>query len=374
MHNPEHQNKISNHSSIKNVGTILKVNRQNFAHEKKRVFELDLVRGLAAIIVVIFHTPQFFGGFSIPHGYLAVDLFFMLSGWVMTHSYRLRILEGMSFRSFCIARFARLYPLYILSLLIALTYQSFVLLKGHSGDIKIACLVPNLIMVPCIGGGAIFPFDTPAWSIFWEIFANIFWFALLHIAVRREVVIYLISIVISISIIYNQNAWLGGFDSSNFIDGSIRALMGFYCGCLIYDFWESKKARYVIFATIITSTAFFIINLTNGIFDKTLGIDLLIVFTVAPLIILICSHYKFGIHEKSLGAWIGDISYSIYLLHLPLSYFFQSTIKRIGYTIPSNITIGVVFLLIIMLIGATVYKFFEIPSRRLLVSKLSSGL
>lgn len=90
--------------------------------EKNRIYELDMLRGVAALIVAIFHTPHLFSGLAIPHGYLAVDVFFILSGYVMTHSYRSKILNGMSFRTFFVIRWARLYPLYLFSLIVAIAY------------------------------------------------------------------------------------------------------------------------------------------------------------------------------------------------------------------------------------------------------------
>ena len=63
------------------------------------------------MFVMIYHLPVIFG-FNIPHAYLAVDLFFMLSGWVMAYSYEERIGQGLAFKQFALQRLARLYPLY----------------------------------------------------------------------------------------------------------------------------------------------------------------------------------------------------------------------------------------------------------------------
>ena len=79
-----------------------------------RVFHtLDALRGIAAIGVVVFHMSKLFTPIATPGGYLAVDLFFMMSGVVLSHAYEPRFRAGMGTLDFMRARLIRLYPLYL---------------------------------------------------------------------------------------------------------------------------------------------------------------------------------------------------------------------------------------------------------------------
>lgn len=82
---------------------------------------LGALRGVAAIGVVIFHFQHFFPPDSVPGGYLAVDLFFIMSGVVLSHAYEPRFQNGMGAREFMRARLIRLYPLYFLGFIAGTT-------------------------------------------------------------------------------------------------------------------------------------------------------------------------------------------------------------------------------------------------------------
>jgi peptidoglycan/LPS O-acetylase OafA/YrhL len=81
---------------------------------------LDALRGIAALVVVQFHLHELFGRLIFPHGYLAVDFFFMLSGFVLRFAYQQRLDTGWSLSRFLRVRLIRLYPLYLLGLLLGL--------------------------------------------------------------------------------------------------------------------------------------------------------------------------------------------------------------------------------------------------------------
>lgn len=131
-----------------------------------RVISLDGIRGVAAMFVMIYHLPVIFG-FNIPHAYLAVDLFFMLSGWVMAYSYEERIGQGLAFKQFALQRLARLYPLYGVALALGFSFALVKYLFGTPTAATLICLLPNSVMLPCMSEDPEnFPLNRPAWSIF----------------------------------------------------------------------------------------------------------------------------------------------------------------------------------------------------------------
>jgi len=96
------------------VGRIMNTNPQAItsANSVNRFEMLDLLRGIAALAVLIYHSAHFLGGQLLPGGYLAVDLFFMLSGFVIAHNYDSKIAAGMTLREFMLVRGIRLFPCY----------------------------------------------------------------------------------------------------------------------------------------------------------------------------------------------------------------------------------------------------------------------
>ena len=88
----------------------------------KKVFRLlDGLRGIAALVVVLLHIPQFIKDDTFPEGYLAVDLFFVISGVVIRQAYEHRLESELSVWRFAWLRIVRLYPLYMLGAMISFT-------------------------------------------------------------------------------------------------------------------------------------------------------------------------------------------------------------------------------------------------------------
>src|SRR5664279_3535433 len=88
----------------------------------RRSFQtLDGLRGVGAFLVVMRHVPDFFGPIRVPESYLAVDLFYLVSGFVVAHAYADRLKAGGFFWTFVKTRIIRLYPLYVFGLLLGVT-------------------------------------------------------------------------------------------------------------------------------------------------------------------------------------------------------------------------------------------------------------
>ncbi|MDE2413040.1 MAG: acyltransferase, partial [Sphingomonadales bacterium] len=155
-----------------------------------RLHGLDAIRGVAALVVFIFHVDA---GFQFPilfrKGYLAVDLFFMLSGYVLARTYEGRLREGMSAAQLLALRYRRLWPPMVIGCLCGLP-----LLAIDAGDWRTfgVVAVANFALLPMpLVGLAIMPLNPPGWSIYFELVANLFHRTLL--GERRLVVALVIS-------------------------------------------------------------------------------------------------------------------------------------------------------------------------------------
>ena len=146
---------------------------------------LDFFRGIAAIIVVIFHFHTPLGVPRFDSGFLAVDLFFVLSGIVLGIRYTASIENGMTFRHFSWQRIRRLYPMAVITAificilnLLDMPEGKFIITSGSWGP-----ALSTLFVVPYparFGLFGPFPADAPMWSLWAELISNIFWFIALR--------------------------------------------------------------------------------------------------------------------------------------------------------------------------------------------------
>jgi peptidoglycan/LPS O-acetylase OafA/YrhL len=105
---------------------------------------LDGIRGLAAILVVIFHAEQFFGARPFPKSYLAVDVFFLLSGAVVANAYEHRLQSDMSLARFTWLRIVRIYPLYLLGTVLGVVA---VIVAGSKLDASLPLLLGGAVLL-----------------------------------------------------------------------------------------------------------------------------------------------------------------------------------------------------------------------------------
>ena len=148
----------------------------------KHVFEtMNGLRGFAALVVVGFHW-SLRDPLNLENGFLAVDLFFVLSGFVIAHSYEERLEIGLPLRDFFIIRLVRLYPLYLFGTLFSILVVAISFLtKGRiiETNVNLFNAIPwALLMLPTPPQNAewsqasLYPLNIPAWSLLFEILIN----------------------------------------------------------------------------------------------------------------------------------------------------------------------------------------------------------
>lgn len=343
----------------------------------KQHFEiLDGLRGIAALAVVIFHFMEWVFTDSsknfIGHGFLAVDFFFCLSGFVIGYAYDDRI-RKMGVAEFFRLRLIRLHPLVVLGSVLGLLcffldpFASPIVYSAGKLALMFVCSL-FLIPLPLMEERAfnLFAFNAPSWSLFWEYVANIFYAFVLYKVGRRSLAVLTILAAAGICIVsYRAGNLLGGWSKDNFLDGGARVAYSFLAGLFIYrSNWIIKNRLGFTGLAILLFLAF----IMPGSKWNWLTEPLVVLFYF-PLLVSLGAGSYLSTQYKSICRFSGNISYPLYMTHYAAIWIFGNyyTIgKPPAGELPYIIIPGVIFLVIIAYL---VMVFYDIPVRRYLVKK-----
>ncbi|MCV2349264.1 acyltransferase family protein [Paucibacter sp. Y2R2-4] len=335
-----------------------------------RIVSLDGCRGLAAIVVVVFHLPWLFG-LGVPHGYLAVDFFFILSGWVLALAYEQKILGGLSFKKFIVVRLARLYPLYLIALLLG---ALALLLKQAAGEKQpaLTCVFQNMALAPCWAMKEAFPINSPSWSIFSEIFVNIVWFFVVSFGLtrfRHKLAVNFCLIVLMWVFVGSIGRYLYGFQSETIYEGFIRAMAGFSSGVVLYSARGDRRlVWYFSFMALLILAG---LSWLGNLVQSAILIDVFFVVFLFPTLLWLMAGMEL---QSRFFEWLGDISFSVYLLHVPLSVWSQPILKRlIALGDFGQLTAVLLYLVVLFGVSALFFSKFELPARSYFLARFSGA-
>jgi peptidoglycan/LPS O-acetylase OafA/YrhL len=216
------------------------------------------MRGVAAIFVVKFHALSMLGNQLNQEDYLAVDLFFCLSGFVLAHAYEKKLENGMSVHQFMVIRLIRLYPLYILGTAIGLLFEAHHLAFHANTSSNFASLlreaIPSAFMLPATAGSdmnMLYPLNPPAWSLFFELLVNIFFAVLVIRNAASNKCLLAIAAVSAVALValsigpQPQPVWPFplnyGWRWGIFLGGIPRVTYSFFMGVLLSRLWRSRN-------------------------------------------------------------------------------------------------------------------------------------
>jgi peptidoglycan/LPS O-acetylase OafA/YrhL len=285
---------------------------------QRRLVGLDGMRGMAALIVVLHHVCPFMHIMLFSRGYLAVDFFFMLSGYVLSRTYDERLRSGLTPAKFIRIRLRRLYPIMALGILAGAALAA----QNMAPSILVVRLVAQLLFIPILVGGLpLFPLDGVQWSLALELIAN-----LLHAMFLKSLRWRGLATVAALSLVllgwaaFHYGSLGLGDTASNLIGGPPRLLFSYVVGCLLYRLVRKGvfgRLRFHPSLLALLPTALILAGFASAIWAGWL-VDLITVAVIMPPIILI------GAHVETSGIWSriarqgGLLSYPLYALHIPL--------------------------------------------------------
>ncbi len=289
-----------------------------------KVYEtLDGLRGAAAAVVVLFHAHVLFDRQIAPGGYLAVDLFFLLSGFVISHAYEARLSGGLGWIGFMRLRLIRLYPLYLLGLGLGVL-RFITLVAAHRPPVNIPLsatpivVALNAVMLPSpvVETIALFPFNLPAWSLFFELLASAAYGAGLYRARGRGLVVLCLACAALLALLTLSAGRVSlGAQHGEWLHALARAFFSFCAGMLIFRNRERIGWRSPPLLIVGVATVLLLAPVPHG---WRAIYDLALLFAVFPLIVtLACASAAQG-RTAALFAFGADISYPLYAIHYPV--------------------------------------------------------
>lgn len=357
---------------------------------------LDGLRGVAALLVVWYHV---FEGFQfagnkpvidfINHGYLAVDFFFILSGFVVGYAYDSRWGKTLTLGGFFRRRLIRLQPMVIMGSVIGAA--SFLISGMERWDgthatlwLTFLAFVCGCLMLPALpgmprevrGNGEMFPLNGPCWSLFFEYVGNIVYALFIRRLSTR--LLALLSFALCCALAWFAATDQSGYgsigvgwtvDRTNILGGSLRMLCPFTMGLLLSRifkpihhvrgaFWTSAALLLIIFhVPYIYSDG--VLSL-NGVFEAVC------IIAVFPLVVWYAASGKTtDIASTHICRFLGDISYPLYIVHYPLMYaFYMWLIKTRQYTLHETWPAALAAVTASIILAWLCLKLYDMPVRK----------
>ncbi len=366
---------------------------------------LDGLRGVAALAVLWYHVNEGFAfaeatngagdGIirSFNHGYLAVDFFFLLSGFVIAYAYDDRWNQGLTIGNFIKRRLIRLHPMLIVGAIIgAVTFliQGGVTWSGESVSLAqvLLCLGLTFLFVPATPGGSyevrgngeLFPLNGPYWSLFFEYIGNLLYGLLLRRLSTKVLAVFVALLGITFFWFATFNISEYGsigvgwtLDTVNFCGGLLRMLFPFTLGMLLSRTFKPRPVRGAFWLCSILLVALFAVPYIeamqplcmNGVFEMTC---IMLIFPAIVLLAASCT--SVGAGTNRIATFLGELSYPLYTVHYPLMYlFYAGLIANEQYNFASAPWQSLCVMGGSILLAIVLMKCYDMPVRKWLTKK-----
>lgn len=322
-----------------------------FADTKPHYELLDGLRGVAALLVVWYHVFEGFATSPLDqrfnHGYLAVDFFFILSGFVIGYAYDDRWKTTMTVKNFFKRRLIRLHPMVVLGAVLgAITYCIQGCEKWDGTQVSLSAVLLavllNLFLIPAVpgtgpevrGNGEMYPLNGPSWSLFFEYIGNILYALFIRrLSVKAlTVLVGLAAIALASFALFNFSGYghLGvGWTlmDYNLIGGFLRMLFSFSIGLLMSRVFKPVYIRGAFWICALAMAGLLSVPHLGGMESLWMNglYDSLCTIVFFPILVYLGASGKTTDKSSSkICEFLGKISYPLYIVHYPFMYLFYA--------------------------------------------------
>lgn len=374
-----------------------------FSDTKPHYELLDGLRGIAALLVLIYHI---FEGFAfaeatdgvgsglvttLNHGHIAVDFFFILSGFVISYAYDDRW-DRMTPGNFFKRRLIRLHPMLIMGAVIGA--MAFLAVGCERWDGTVAptswvmiALLLTMFMIPAVpgvpyevrGNGEMFPLNGPGWSLFFEYIGNICY----ALFMRRMSTKVLASFTVVLGLVHG---WffigdISGYDmigvgwtidEVNFWGGFIRMLFPFSMGMLLARTFRPRKIKGAFWICTLALTVLFAVPYipSEGGISLNSLYEYVCISCIFPSLVWLGACGTASGATSRISNFLGELSYPLYIVHYPIMYIFYAwLIKNDIYTLGGCLPAALLVIGTSILLAYLCLKLYDIPVRRWLTQK-----
>lgn len=379
------------------------ISSANFADTKPHYELLDGLRGVAAILVLFYHI---FEGFAfaegvdgagdgiirtLNHGHIAVDFFFILSGFVISYAYDDRW-GKMSLGGFFKRRLIRLHPMLVMGAVVGTITFLVAGREQWSGETTpvgwvMTAMLLTMFMIPAVpgahyevrGNGEMFPLNGPGWSLFFEYIGNI----LYALFIRRLPTRMLALLAVLLGVVhcwffvgdvsgYDMVGVGWAIDDHNFWGGLVRMMFPFTVGMLLARTFRPRKVKGAFWICSIALVAIFAmpyIKPGHGISLNSLY-EVVCIALIFPLLVWLGACGSASGRTGKLNRLLGDLSYPLYIVHYPIMYLFYAwLIENNVYTLQECWGMALLVVSSSILLALLCLKLYDEPVRRWLARK-----
>lgn len=376
----------------------------NFADTKPHYELLDGLRGVAAILVLFYHI---FEGFSfaevtngagdgiirtLNHGHIAVDFFFILSGFVISYAYDDRW-NKMNTWQFFKRRLIRLHPMLIMGAIIGCLAFASVGFERWDGSTAptgwvMTALLLTMFMIPAVpglpyevrGNGEMFPLNGPGWSLFFEYIGNILYALFMRRMSTRILTTFTILLGIAHAWFFIGN--VSGYDmigvgwtidEVNFWGGLVRMLFPFSMGMLIARTFKPRKVKGAFWICSVTLIVLFSVPYiaSSGAISLNSLYEFICIAFIFPMLVWLGACGTASGTTGKMNRVLGELSYPLYIVHYPIMYIFYAwLIKNNIYTLDNCLGVSALVIVSSIALAFLCLKLYDEPVRRWLTRKL----
>lgn len=301
-----------------------------FKPTKRHFLALDGLRGVAAISVVVFHFMEMaiynYTKLWIGHGWLAVDFFFCLSGFVIGYAYDDRVRE-MGLWNFLKVRLIRLHPMVVFGSVLGLLtllwdpFRPHAL--GYSAVRVVVMFLTSIFLIPYPvmheRGYSLFSLNSPAWSLFWEYVANVAYAIILFRWNRRWLTVATLVAAVVLCLFGHSagNLW-AGFNGKTFWTGAARVGFSFLAGLLVFRSRWILPTKLGILPLSALLVLAFVMPYAQGGWIR----EAAVILVYFPLLVMLGAGATLSPRSASFCRFAGNISYPLYMTHYAVIWSF----------------------------------------------------
>lgn len=373
-----------------------------FSDTKAHYDLLDGLRGVAALMVIWYHVFEGFAFASnsaietLNHGYLAVDFFFILSGFVIGYAYDDRWGKSLTMKDFFKRRLIRLHPMVIMGAVLgAITFCIQGSVQWDGTHIAISMIMLSLLctifFIPAMpgvgyevrGNGEMFPLNGPCWSLFFEYIGNILYALFIRRLSNKALTVFvvLLGVALAAFAVFNVSTYgnIGvgwTLDGVNFLGGSLRMLFPFSLGMLMSRNFKPMKVKGAFWICTIALIGLFSVPYLEGLEPLCMNgvYEAFCVIVAFPIILWIgASGTTTDKQSTKICKLLGDISYPVYVIHYPLMYLFYAwLIENQLYTLDETWHVALCVFILSIILAYLCLKLYDEPIRKYLAKRFLS--